>query len=104
MAEPTPQDYSNRRWSVRLLLLNAALFCRVVYSGYLARYFYTDTQDILSFLGPLVTLPLLLTGIIWSLPRSLNRPFRVLLVLSLVLLVGGLWLAWFATHFMRGKW
>lgn len=100
MAQPTPQDYTNRRWSVRLLLLNATLFCGVVCSSDSS----SDAQNIVLFLGPLAALPLLLAGIIRSLPRSLNRLFWVVLMLSLVLLAGGLWLAWFATHFMRGKW
>ena len=73
-------------------------------SDYFSDYFYHETQDLLEFLGPIVLLTLLLAGVVWSLPRALNRPFRVLLVLGVMLLVGGLWLAWFATHFLRGKW
>jgi len=53
---------------------------------------------------PLLLFTGLLAGVAWSLPTPLRRPFVMLLAIGGRLCVGSVWLAWFATHFLRGKW
>ena len=86
------------------MLFNAVLLYVVGRSGYLARYFYPDTLEVLALTGPLLLFTGLLAGVTCSLPAQLRRPFAVLLVVGGLLCAGSLWLAWFATHFLRSKW
>ena len=95
---PPPESVFNRNWSLLLLAVNAVLVALVLNSD------YNQLDDsILLVLGPLVFLGLLV-GIIHSLPRPLDRPFKVLLGLGTVgtVLLG--MLLYYAANFLRGKW
>ena len=97
-APPPPDSVLNRNWSLALLLLNLVLMALVANSDY-----NRLGESTLLILAPLGFLGLL-GGIIASLPRPLDRPFKVLLGLGIV--GTGLFgmLLYYAANFLRGKW
>ena len=85
-------------------MLNAGLLAAVKSRATWQNIICPDTLKTAILVVPLLLFTGLLAGVAWSLPTPLRRPFVILLAIGGRLCVGSVWLAWFATHFLRGKW
>ncbi len=92
----------NKRWSIRLLLLNAVLLSWLTMGdslhglfGPYAFWMIPTLPAVLAALGGMVAA---------SLPKAMRRPFYILIIICTMLTVLGGMMAFWAANFLHGKW